>query len=168
MRRVLVIGCPGSGKSVFARRLGEISDLPVHHLDMLYWNEDKSTVAQAEFLRRLDGVLSRDAWIIDGNYASTLARRLERCDTVFLLDYPVETCIEGVLGRMNAPRADMPWVETEYDPEFISFIRGFPEDTLPGMMELLGRFPDKACLVFHTRAEADAWLRTQKERASQN
>lgn len=167
MRRVLVIGCPGSGKSVFSRKLAESTGLPVHHLDMLYWNADQTTVPQEAFLCRLNAILRQDAWIIDGNYASTLEQRLERCDTVFLLDYPVETCIDGVLRRMNAPRPDIPWVETKFDPEFMDFIRSFPEATLPGMMELLKRYSEKKLIVFHSRKEANACLQTQKESASQ-
>lgn len=167
MQRVLVIGSPGSGKSVFSRKLAESTGLFVHHLDMLYWNADQTTIPQEEFLSRLDAVLRQDAWIIDGNYASTLERRLERCDTIFLLDYPVETCIEGVQRRMNTPRPDMPWIETEFDPEFMDFIRSFPEVTLPGMMELLKRYSEKKLIIFHSRKEANAYLNTQREAASQ-
>lgn len=167
MQRVLVIGSPGSGKSVFSRKLAASTGLSVHHLDMLYWNADQTTIPQEEFLSRLDAVLRQDAWIIDGNYASTLERRLERCNTIFLLDYPVETCIEGVQRRMNTPRPDIPWIETEFDPEFMDFIRSFPEVTLPGMMELLKRYPEKKLIIFHSRKEANAYLNTQREAASQ-
>lgn len=167
MQRVLVIGCPGSGKSVFSRKLAEITGLPLHHLDMLYWNKDQTTVPREEFLHRLNTVLQQDAWIIDGNYFSTLDMRLQRCDTVYLLDYPVDVCISGVLARMNTIRPDLPWIETESDPEFMAFIRNFPEETLPEMQKLLKQYPDKKQVVFHSRKEADAYLDKEKESVSQ-
>ena len=105
MKKVLVIGCPGSGKSTFSRALHQATGLPLYHLDMLYWNPDKTTVERKEFLKRLHDVLQRDEWIVDGNYASSLEMRMNLCDTVFFLDYPVEVCLEGVRLRKGKPRS---------------------------------------------------------------
>ena len=87
--RVLVIGSPGGGKSTFSRQLGKILSLPVIHLDQLFWNSDRTTVPREEFDRRLGEALAGDCWIIDGNYQRTMEWRMERCQTVFFLDYPV-------------------------------------------------------------------------------
>ena len=43
MKRVIIIGCPGSGKSTFARELHARTNLPLYYLDMLYWNADRTT-----------------------------------------------------------------------------------------------------------------------------
>ena len=88
MRKVMIIGCPGSGKSTFARALHAATGLPLYYLDMLYWNADKTTVSKEVFRGRLREILDTDAWILDGNYGSTIEIRLEACDTVFFLDYP--------------------------------------------------------------------------------
>ena len=85
MKRVIVIGCPGSGKSTFARALHDKTGLPLHHLDMMYWNADKTTVPKEVFRARLAELLTEDAWIIDGNYGSTMETRMAACDTVFFL-----------------------------------------------------------------------------------
>ena len=68
MKKIIVIGCPGSGKSTFARALHNKTGIPLYHLDMMYWNADKTTVGKRAFLERLSAVLEREAWIIDGNY----------------------------------------------------------------------------------------------------
>ena len=121
MKKVIVIGCPGSGKSVFSRKLKDATGLPLYHLDMLYWNADKTIVEKDVFLGRLQEVMSREEWIIDGNFASTMEKRMEACDTVFFLDYDTHICLDGVAARKGTPRSDIPWVDGEgTDEEFIS------------------------------------------------
>ena len=158
MKKVLVIGCPGSGKSTFSRALHQLTNLPLYHLDLLYWNADKTTVERDEFLKRLHDVLQRDEWIIDGNYASSLEMRLSFCDTVFFLDYPVEVCLEGVRLRKGKPRSDMPWIEMEDDGEFIEFIKKFNEQIRPEILKLLQKYPDKEIYIFKCRDDADCFL----------
>ncbi len=109
MKKVIIIGCPGSGKSTFGRKLRDATGLPLYHLDMMYWNEDRTTVSKEVFLKRLQDAMSKPEWIIDGNYGSTMETRLNACDTVFFLDYNVEVCIAGVEERKGQPRSDMPW-----------------------------------------------------------
>lgn len=159
MKRVIVIGCPGSGKSTFARALAEQTGLPLRYLDMMYWNPDRTTVPKEVFRERLAAALREDAWIIDGNYASTMELRLAACDTVFFLDYPLETCIEGVRQRKGKARPDMPWVEYGEDAEFISFIERYRTESRPQVMELLSRYPEKNVVIFRSREEGNAFLR---------
>ena len=72
MKRVLVLGCPGSGKSTFSRKLRDKTGLPLYHLDLFYHNEDRTTVDSEVFDERLRGVLALDEYILDGNYLRTL------------------------------------------------------------------------------------------------
>ena len=159
MKRVLIIGCPGSGKSTFARALHAATGLPLIYLDMLYWNADRTTVSSEVFLSRLQDVLQQDEWIIDGNYASSLPLRLDACDTVFFLDYPLDTCLDGIRNRMGTARPDMPWIETEEDPEFMEFVRDFPDTTRPTILRLLQEC-NLNIHVFHNREEADRYLQS--------
>lgn len=158
MQKVLVIGCPGSGKSTFARRLQALTGLPLIYLDRLYWNADKTWVSQETLDARIETALAGDRWIIDGNYTRTLELRLQACDTVFFLDYPLELCLQSVAQRIGTVRPDMPWVEEKLDPEFADFIRAFPQTTRPNILTLLERYRDRAIYIFHSRAEADAFL----------
>ena len=158
MKRIMVIGCPGSGKSTFARALHQKTGIPLFYLDMMYWNADKTIVEKEIFLRRLTATVQKAQWIIDGNYGATMEMRLDHCDTVFFLDYPLEICLEGISSRRGKPRPDMPWVETEDDEEFLEFIRNFTTDNRPRIMELLQKYARKDIHIFKSREEADGFL----------
>lgn len=161
MRKVIVIGSPGAGKSTFARKLRDVSRLPLYYLDLLWHKEDRTNVTKEEFDQELQEILTKDAWIIDGNYNRTLERRLEECDTVFLLDYPVEVCLEGVRSRIGKEREDMPWTETEFDPEFRQWILDFPRDQLPEIYRLLKQYKDgRKIHVFRSREDVETYLKS--------
>lgn len=163
MNRILVIGSPGSGKSTFSRKLSGILEIPLTHLDMLFWNEDKTTVDNHIFLKRLDKALSGESWIIDGNYLNTLEIRLKKSDTVFFLDYTLETCLEGVKSRIGKPRLDMPWIETEEDPGFTDYIIDFNTTQIPKIKEILEENSDKKIVTFKDRKDAILYLNNLKK-----
>lgn len=162
MNKVIVIGCPGSGKSTFSRALHELTALPLYHLDLLNWNSDKTTVSKAVFLKRLKNVIALDRWIIDGNYGSSIELRMKECDKVFFLDYPVEVCLDGIKQRQGKTRSDMPWIETEIDEELLEFIRNYNTQSKPKVLELLQKYSEKDIVVFKSRKEADDYINKVK------
>ena len=156
--RIAVIGCPGSGKSTFARRLRDLTGLPLYHLDAIYWKPDRTTLPREEFYPLMQEIIARDKWIIDGNYQSTMDWRVEACDAVVFLDYATEVCVEGVRRRKGQLRSDMPWIETETDEEFLDYVRRFREEQRPAGLDLLQKHPQKAIFTFTTRTEAETFL----------
>ncbi len=161
MKKVMVIGCPGSGKSTFSRELHRITGLPLFYLDMLYHRPDRTTASNEEFDHQLAGIFQQDQWIIDGNYIRTLPVRLAQCDTIFWLDYPLEVCLQGLESRFGKAREDMPWVEEEWDLEFLEFVKSFPAVSKPkiqSLMEEYGR--GKKIIIFHSREMAAEFLDT--------
>ncbi len=161
MKKVIVIGCPGSGKSTFSRALSEKTHLPLHHLDLLYWNSDRTTVSKEVFCERLQNVLVLDRWIIDGNYGSTMEMRMAECDTVIFLDFSLEVCIGGIRQRQGKLRPDMPWIETEDDEEFLEFIKNYNTQSRPKVLELLEKYKEKNIVIFKSREEADAYIKNE-------
>lgn len=156
MQKVIVIGCPGAGKSTFARKLSAVTGLPLYYLDLIWHRADQTTVSREEFDRRLREILDQEQWIIDGNYLRTLEMRIQACDTVFLLDCPLEECLEGARARIGKKREDLPWVETEFDEEFRQWIENFPKDQLPKIYQSLRNYQDqKEIIIFHSRKEAE-------------
>lgn len=107
--RVLVDGMMGSGKSTFARALGERTGLPVTHLDVHYWKPSWMLPSDDEWLERQRTLLAGEAWIIDGNYNKTLDGRLERAETIIFLDTPWWLCASRALVRgLRKPVGQMP------------------------------------------------------------
>ena len=159
MERAMVIGCPGAGKSTFAKRLHEVTGLPLYYLDMLWHKPDRTNIPRDEFDARLEEIVRKDKWIIDGNYQRTLEMRLKECDTVFLLDYPLEVCLAGAQSRIGKRREDLPWLETEFDEEFKQWIKGFPKEELPRIYKLLEKYEGKAdIIIFRARKETEDYL----------
>ncbi|WP_300502372.1 hypothetical protein [uncultured Duncaniella sp.] len=157
MQKVIIIGCPGAGKSTFGRKLADVTGLPLHYLDMIWHRPDRTTVNREEFDEQLDSLLDGDRWIIDGNYIRTLPLRLFRCDTVFMFDLPLEVCLAGAEERLGKERVDMPWTDTVLDEEFRQWILDFPKMQLP----LINLFLDsyKGTVVrFKSRREADEYI----------
>lgn len=156
MKRVIVIGCPGSGKTTFAEKLSKKTGLPLYYLDAIWHNPDKTHISREEFDQRIMEIFATDGWIIDGNYGRTVEMRLKECDTVFLFDLPTEVCLQGATQRLGKGRYDLPWIEKELDPEFEGFIKDFASHSLPKLYALLDKYrAEKQVIFFKSRKEAD-------------
>ena len=151
-RKILVIGCPGSGKSTFSKNLRDITGLPLFHLDNIWWKPDKSHISREEFDQKLDEILRTDRWIIDGNYSRTFETRFQACDTVIFLDYPVDVCMNGIKERVGKHRVDIPWTERK-------LVERYETDNRPVILSLLEKYSDVNRFVFRSRLEAAEWTR---------
>ena len=159
MRKVIVIGCPGSGKTTFAEKLNKITGIPLYYLDAIWHKPDKTHISREEFDERIVDIFSQSEWIIDGNYKRTIEMRLKECDTVFLFDLPTEVCVQGAKDRVGKSHYDLPWLETEVDPDFIKSIEEFPLTSLPQIYDLLDKYKNnKQIIIFKSREEADRYL----------
>ena len=92
MKRIIVIGCPGSGKTTLSKALAEKLSLPLIHLDKIQWQGNWECIRREEFDNILIDEMKKPQWIIDGNYNRTIPMRLKHCDTVIYLDYPTHIC----------------------------------------------------------------------------
>lgn len=164
MKRILVIGCPGSGKSYFAKKLGNILNLDVIHMDNLYWKKDKTSIGVKELENKLKPYLEKDSWIIDGNYHDTLKSRLKYATDVFFLDVSREECVKGMLERIDQERDDIPWVETKEDAEeLITWTIDYDKRTKKEEESLLKEYPNVIVHRLSSRKEIDNYLNDIKK-----
>jgi adenylate kinase family enzyme len=131
VQRVLVIGSPGSGKSIFATNLAQRTGLPLIHLDQQYWNAGWLETPKDEWRAKVAQLVAGDQWIIDGNYSGSLDVRLARADTVIQLDVPAWVCVARVLRRIRQSRGKSRADMAEGCPErlnigFLFYIVTFP------------------------------------------
>ena len=158
MKKFIIIGCPGSGKTTFSLKLSEKTGLPLYHLDAIWHKPDKTHISRDEYDLRIGEILSTE-YIIDGNYSRTIERRMAECDCVILFDLPTEVCLQGAIDRIGQQRYDLPWIESELDPDFRQQIEAFREKKLPEILALIEKYKDeKSIVVFHTREQADSFL----------
>lgn len=157
MKKVLVIGCPGAGKSTFARKLSEKTGLPLYYLDMIWHKADRTTISAEEFDATLSVIMKSDQWILDGNYQRTMPLRLEKADTVFFFDLPLDVCLSGAIERLGKELVDMPWKDDVLDDEFRQWIMDFLETQLPAINRLLESYRGNV-VRFTSRQEADDYI----------
>ena len=105
MKRVLIVGSPGAGKSTFAKALAARTGLPLVHLDDLYWDKGWQQVERELWLSRLSDALAGERWILDGNFSGTLLRRAYRADTVIFLKPPRWRCLWRAFWRERLGRS---------------------------------------------------------------
>ena len=159
MKKVIVIGCPGSGKTTFAEKLHNLTGLQLFYLDAIWHKPDKTHISREAFDERILEIFSLEEWIIDGNYSRTIETRIAACDTVFLFDLPTEICLEGAINRLGKGRYDMPWNDNDLSPEFKSSIENFKTTNLPQIYNLIDKYrQNKEILIFKSRTEADNYL----------
>jgi len=164
VKRVLVIGPSGAGKSTVATRLGQKLSLEVIHLDKHYWKPGWIESSKEEWRATVDRLLSGDRWIIDGNYSSTLERRLTFADTIIFLDFPRRTCFWRTIKRrfthFGATRPDMaPGCPERFTLEFLMWIWNYPRRSRPRVVELLRQnTSNKIVLVLRSQNEVERFI----------
>jgi adenylate kinase family enzyme len=162
MKKILIIGSSGAGKSTFARRLHRAIGLPLIHLDRLYWKPNwVETTDKSKWKRTIENALRGDAWILDGNYSGTLEMRLEKCDAVIFLDLPRLLCIYRILKRValykKGSRPDMAdGCDERFDWEFVKIVWNYPTRSKPKVEALLHRFEsEKTIFRLHSQKEIE-------------
>jgi adenylate kinase family enzyme len=166
MRRVLVIGIPGAGKSTFARALAARTGLPLIHLDKEFWQPGWKATPRSQWRARTAELAAGERWIMDGNYAGTLDLRLPRADAVMSFDYPRLVCLRRAAWRAmttyNQVRADMAeGCPERFDLEFLRYIWTFNAKERPGTAAALERFGAHVTpVVFRRDSEAAHFLKT--------
>ena len=142
MERIAIIGCGGAGKSSLARQLGELTGLPVVHLDREHWQPGWVEPDREEWRTRVTELAAGERWIIDGNYGGTMGIRIERADTIVFMDYSRWLCLYRAVKRAviekGQPRPDMaPGCEEKVDLKFYKWIWQYRATRRPGILAML-------------------------------
>lgn len=167
MKRIVIIGCSGSGKSTLACQLGEKLNLPVVHLDRLFWKSGWQESTAEEFDAKLTVELEKSQWIMDGNFNRTIPARLAKCDTVIYLDYNRFVCLWGVICRVfksyGKTRPDMgDGCPERFDWEFLKWIWNFNRRNREKNYRYLYETPHAEIYAFKNRRQLKKFLRSRR------
>lgn len=171
MKRILVLGSSGAGKSTFARELGERLGIETIHLDSHYWQPNWTGTPPEEWEQKVKELAQRPSWVMDGNYRSSLPQRLQTADTVIFLDRGRVRCLLRCVGRLlryrgrNRPELP-PGCNEKIDWEFFQWIWNYPRDVKPGLLEMLRKLPNKEVIILRTDRDIDEYLTGQCDMSS--
>ena len=165
MERIIIIGCGGAGKSTLARQLGDKLNLPVVHLDKLFWLPGWVEMEKDAFDALLLEEMAKEKWIMDGNFNRTMSQRLERCDTVIYLDFSRFACLMGVLKRVittyGKERPDMgEGCPERIDLEFLKWVWNFNKNKRERYYKMLNEAEGKQTIVLKNRRMVKRFLKS--------
>lgn len=170
MDRIAIIGCGGSGKTHLANQLAALYNIPLTHLDGVYYDADWKPLPTEEFSALQQEMVATPRWVIEGNYASTLPVRLAAADTVIFLDLPAITCLAGILQRRWRYRGGQHAKDGVYDRitwSFIRYIWGYRKNMRPKVHQLLHEHGGNARLITLTsRRQAARFMAQLKAQTS--
>lgn len=115
-------------KNVIGTKLAKKLELPLIHLDVLYWRDNWENASEDEFDELLMKELSKPTWIIDGNMSRSIPLRLKYCDTVIYMDFSRIMCVYGAVIRVvknyGKSRFDMGgYCPEKFNKEKVEFIK---------------------------------------------
>ena len=166
-RRIMIIGSPGSGKSTFAKKLSQITQLPLIHLDKEFWKDGWIETPRQEWVQKQKQLILGDEWIIDGNYGGTMDIRLEKADTIICFKLSRRVCLlsyyKRVITNIGKVRSDMPeGCPEKFDFEFMKYIWNFPKASGKTNIDVLEKNKDKQIIVFKSRKESQQFLASKR------
>ena len=163
MKRIMVVGCGGSGKSTLTKELGKVLDIPIYHLDYYYWLPGWVPTPKQEWDEFVIELAAKPAWIIDGNFNRTMNLRLDKADTVIFLDYSRWSCLYGVIKRRllyhGKTRPDLnEGCPEKLDWQFIRWVWKFENEQAPIIRAKFNRIEGKQIYHFRNRKQLQNWF----------
>ncbi|GIP18104.1 topology modulation protein [Paenibacillus montaniterrae] len=167
MKRIMIIGSGGAGKSTLAKQLGEALQLPVHHLDAYFWKPGWTPTPDEEWDSVQENLVLEEQWIIDGNYGRTLDIRMNRADVIILLDFPRWITVYRVIKRRimyhGKTRPDLnEGCPESLDFEFLKWVWTFRKTKIPGILQKLANYNDKHIMILKSPREARKFINEAK------
>lgn len=161
-KKVMIIGNNGSGKSYMAQKLSEITNLPLVHLDMLFWKPGWETPAYEDWVQLQNSIVQKDMWIIDGNHTSTLEIRFQAADLIVFLDFNRIVCLKNVIKRTTKRREDSPdYLDYSINKAFWKFcfrLWTFPRNRRKTIIELIEKYKGKQIIIIKNKRQMKTFL----------
>jgi len=163
-KRIIIVGNSGSGKSYLGKKIAEITDLPLIHLDNEFWKPNWVKTPRDEWIEIQKNLIKAEKWIIEGNYNSTMELRFEASDLVIFLDINRIVCMVSAIKRHGKKRSDLPeYLEEKFSGEFFNFCKriwSFNKTVRKTIISLHGKYPEKPFLLIKKRSQLKLLLQS--------
>ena len=130
MKKILIIGICGAGKTTLAIQLAEKLNIPIIHLDRHYWKSGWVESSKEEWRKKVEELCKQDSWIMDGNFGGSFDIRFPNADAIILLDYSRSLAIFRTIKRIikywGKVRPDLAeGCPERFDWSFLKFVWNF-------------------------------------------
>jgi adenylate kinase family enzyme len=168
MKKIVIIGSSGAGKSTFARELGSILKMKVFHLDRYFWQRGWRVKTRDTRIDILQEIVREQQWIIEGSYPSSSELHLHEADTIIFLDIPLLLCLWRLTKRhreyYGRSRRDIPAGSTDkLTMSHILKVVVFPLEGRRTIKQKLRNYKSKQIILLHSGKEVEDFLAQQKQ-----
>jgi adenylate kinase family enzyme len=169
MKRILIIGSAGAGKTTLARYISQQCALPLIHLDQEFWRPGWASTPGELWKQRIAQIITQPAWIIDGYYHDILEETCRAADTIIFLDLSHRLCTYRVCLRylknrlLHQVRLDLPdGCPEQLRWSFLSWIWTFPQKQRPAILQTIQNMQkvgaEQHIIIIHNQAEFVAFV----------
>lgn len=162
IKRIAIIGAPGSGKTTLAIRIENIFELPVVFLDAFYQLPNWVMRDPAERDNLILEAARKPEWILDGTFINTLEERVKVADLVIFLDFSTKIQLKGIFKRFftnfGKEKIDMPGCKERINPSFINYVATYNKRRRKYIIEILEKYDKSKQLHFTSQADLDEWV----------
>lgn len=162
IKRICVVGAPGTGKTTLSKKLSKIYKLPVCHLDSLHQLPNWELRDEKERDNMILEETKKEEWILDGTFTNTLLERVNRADLVIFLDYSTIAALKGVIKRIikdhGKEKPDMPGCREKFDMSFILYVATYKKQRRDIILEILNKGDKEKLLIFKNNRELQKWI----------